>query len=289
VKNLVIGLIYLFCFSLTTPAEACYGVRAMAMGGAFIAVADDVNTVYWNPAGLSDIKEMQIGWQRAVNSRDTMNYIDVYEIVVPLKKGWSGVGFTYVNDRDTSSFGDSGEARDYKSNWTVLSYGTKLNKNFAVGINLRWAQDAAWGGVDGLPDPTAPVFSGHLGIDLSFLGKSGKFSYGMLIQDANTPPTMGGGNMIRNVRPGIAYRPDDRTVLAMDAYNAIPDADDHTEWSFGAERRIGSHLRVRVGNYHKTWTYGFGVKVSKNLEFNVAHLAGPDLGYTTLIGLQGSF
>ena len=288
-KALVAGLLCAISLVLVTPAEACYGVRAMAMGGAFIAVADDVNTVYWNPAGLSDIKEMQIGWQRAVNNRDTMNYIDVYEIVVPLKKGWSGVGFTYVNDRDTSSFGDEGEARDYKSNWTVLSYGTKLNKNFAVGINVRWAQDAAWGGIVGLPDPTAPVFSGHLGIDLSFLGKSGKFSYGMLIQDANTPPTMGGGNMIRNVRPGIAYRPDDRTVLAMDAYNAVPDAGDHTEWSFGAERRIGSHLRVRVGNYHKTWTYGLGVKVSKNLEFNVAHLAGPDLGYTTLIGLQGSF
>lgn len=288
-RKLVIGSICLLCLAVTPPAQACYGVRAMAMGGAFIAVADDVNTVYWNPAGLSDVREMQIGWQRAVNSRDTMNYIDVYEIVVPLKKGWSGVGFTYVNDRDTSSFGDEGEARDYKSNWTVLSYGTKLNKNFAVGINVRWAQDAAWGGIVGLPDPNVPVFSGHLGIDLSFLGKSGKFSYGMLIQDANMPPTMGGGNMIRNVRPGIAYRPDDRTVLAMDAYNAVPDAGDHTEWSFGAERRIGSHLRVRVGNYHKTWTYGLGVKVNKNLEFNVAHLAGPDLGYTTLIGLQGSF
>lgn len=122
------------------------------------------------------------------------------------------------------------------NNWMVLSYGTKLNKNFAVGINLRW------------------------------------------VQDANTPPTLGCGNMIRNVRPGIAYRPDDRTVLAMDAYNAVPDAGDHTEWSVGAECCIGSHLRVRIGNYHKTWTYGLGVKVNKNMELNVAHLAGPDWG-----------
>lgn len=288
-KSLVVKLICLCLWVSPVSVEACYGVRSMAMGGAFIAVADDVNTVYWNPAGLSDIKEMQIGWQRAVNNRAVLNYIDVYEIVIPLKKGWSGLGFTYVNDRDAPSFGDEGEARDYKSNWTVLSYGTKLNKNFAVGVNVRWAQDAAWGGIVGLPDPTAPMFSGHLGIDLSFLGKSGKFSYGMLIQDANTPPTMGGGNMVRNVRPGIAYRPDGRTILAMDAYNAVPDAGDNTEWSFGIERRIGSHLRVRVGNYHKTWTYGVGVRVSKNLELNVARLAGPDLGYTTLIGLQGNF
>ena len=82
-------------------AEACYGVRSMGMGGAFIAVADDVNTVYWNPAGLSDVREPQIGWQRAVKSRDVMNYIDIYEFVTPLKKGWSGLGLSYVNDRET--------------------------------------------------------------------------------------------------------------------------------------------------------------------------------------------
>ncbi|HWR31105.1 MAG TPA: hypothetical protein VN631_14860 [Negativicutes bacterium] len=274
-KKGFVGLLCALFLANTVPAEACYGVRAMGMGGAFIAVADDVNTVYWNPAGLSDIKEPQYGWQRAVKSRDSMNYIDVYEVVVPLKKGWSGLGISYVNDRETDYYNG---ALDYKNAWTVLSYGTKINKNFAVGVNLRWVAEEVRGGYSTPSGPTAPDQAGNLGIDISFLGKSGKFSYGMLIQDANRPSTVGGGQMVRNTRPGIAYRPDARTVLAIDAYNLVPGEGDTTEWSYGVERRIGSHVRIRTGFYHKTWTYGLGVKVTKNLEINVAQLAGEDLG-----------
>ena len=29
------------------------GVRALGMGGAFVAVADDVSAIWWNPAGLA--------------------------------------------------------------------------------------------------------------------------------------------------------------------------------------------------------------------------------------------
>ena len=31
------------------------GVRALGMGGAFVAVADDATANYWNPAGLADV------------------------------------------------------------------------------------------------------------------------------------------------------------------------------------------------------------------------------------------
>lgn len=36
------------------------GARALAMGGAFTAVADDPSAVYWNPAGLSGIGSRQV-------------------------------------------------------------------------------------------------------------------------------------------------------------------------------------------------------------------------------------
>jgi long-chain fatty acid transport protein len=37
------------------------GARATAMGGAFIAVADDWTAIYWNPAGLSQLKGSGVG------------------------------------------------------------------------------------------------------------------------------------------------------------------------------------------------------------------------------------
>ena len=36
------------------------GARAMSMGGAFTAVADDASAVFWNPAGLSQLTDNQI-------------------------------------------------------------------------------------------------------------------------------------------------------------------------------------------------------------------------------------
>ena len=32
-----------------------FGVRALGMGGAFVAVADDATATYWNPAGLTRV------------------------------------------------------------------------------------------------------------------------------------------------------------------------------------------------------------------------------------------
>ena len=36
------------------------GPRALAMGGAFSAVADDASAIFWNPAGLSQIGSQEV-------------------------------------------------------------------------------------------------------------------------------------------------------------------------------------------------------------------------------------
>jgi len=36
------------------------GARAMGLGGAFVSIADDPSAVYWNPAGLTDINQLQL-------------------------------------------------------------------------------------------------------------------------------------------------------------------------------------------------------------------------------------
>jgi opacity protein-like surface antigen len=43
-----------------TENEEGFGTRALAMGGAYTALADDYSGIYWNPAGLGSIKETSI-------------------------------------------------------------------------------------------------------------------------------------------------------------------------------------------------------------------------------------
>ncbi len=37
------------------------GARPAALGGAFVGLADDANALFWNPAGLADIRDRQVG------------------------------------------------------------------------------------------------------------------------------------------------------------------------------------------------------------------------------------
>jgi hypothetical protein len=44
----------------STSTNLGVGARAEAMGGAFVAVADDASALYWNPAGLGQISESRL-------------------------------------------------------------------------------------------------------------------------------------------------------------------------------------------------------------------------------------
>ncbi len=62
-------LILLFCFSASgfsqtnipmLGIEYGVGVRALGMGGAFTGIADDYSASYWNPAGLGQMRRMEL-------------------------------------------------------------------------------------------------------------------------------------------------------------------------------------------------------------------------------------
>lgn len=50
------------------------GARALGMGGAFCAVAADVSTIYWNPAGISGMEKREILAMHSERFGDLVNY-----------------------------------------------------------------------------------------------------------------------------------------------------------------------------------------------------------------------
>jgi len=272
--------------SITAPtAFACYGVRAMGMGGAFIAVADDVQSVYWNPAGLANVKERQFGWQKVTNNRESINYIDVFEFAMPLENGKSGIGLHYTNNREAAAYGaDSNNyGINYKSSWWTLSYGEKINDKFAVGVNIRQEKESVDGiveaGITTLGKSNNTTYATDFGV---LYKESDKLSYGLLIQDSS------GRGKEANWRPAVAYRPDNKTIVAFDVYNATEGFNSKREYSIGIEHKFSDKVAIRMGNYHGSMTYGAGIAIDKDVEINVAHLA-KDLGGTNLIGVQTKF
>lgn len=64
-KSILIGIMFLVLLSSLSWANGLnlnsLGSRAQALGGAFVALADDFSAIYWNPAGMGFFKTMKVG------------------------------------------------------------------------------------------------------------------------------------------------------------------------------------------------------------------------------------
>jgi hypothetical protein len=73
-KAIIIGVLCNFLLMVSIPAQGCVGSRPLGMGGAFISLADSVEAVYWNPAGLTQIDGEYIHFTLTINNKDQMGY-----------------------------------------------------------------------------------------------------------------------------------------------------------------------------------------------------------------------
>lgn len=233
------------------------------MGGAFIGVADDVNAVYWNPAGLVQIEDIQLTYTPTLYDRDTINYDDFVSAVSPLRfsgQDWGSLGISFIN----SGYKETGG--QIIDRWTWLSYAKKLPLNLSLGVNLRH-QNYKWRVNRGYyivgTSIIGPVEDSDsaLGVDVAFFWKWQKFSLGVLWQDLNEPEYSLFGDRIRlqsinNLRPGMAYRPDHKTTLSAELYDVTSQsATENYDLRMGIERWFdlplkGSELAVRAGGYN---------------------------------------
>lgn len=300
--------------------EACLGARPLSMGGAFIAVADDIHSCYWNPAGMGNLQKGEITWMKTLNNNALINYQDWTAFGV--RMGNAGIGISkvkainhYLSIYDKTN-GDYKYTYYSNDDWTTVSFGgwgAGMFDNTAMGVNIRKYSHALekrddfnlW--KDGKDTRDGMGYEAEAtGYDLGFLHKliGDKVTLGLLIQDINEPryefnkdiwvcelghafeqypgaecpicrKNDNRGVKIekrhlyrqhpRNIRPGIAWKPDEKTIVAMDVYYFnVKDvyAQEHqSEVRIGAERYLTDNLCVRAGFYGKAFhTLGVGLK-----------------------------
>lgn len=145
----VLGLMALACpgfsavnsvGSLANPLEnAGVSARALSMGWAFVGVADDSSALFWNPAGLGDLKNMEL----ALHHNSWLAGIIQEAAVVALPMGnlgGIGISYNYINYGTLSGY-DS--AANQISDYTPIHYGFNLGwgktflKDFSAGVALK--------------------------------------------------------------------------------------------------------------------------------------------------------
>ncbi len=200
-KRLVFVLLALiFCVSVNSQTSSysneflAIGVDAAAFGksNSVVASTKNVNATYWNPAGLTNIKNKQIALLHSSYFGNIANY-DFAAFAQPLDTqsalGISVVRFGVDDILDTrtllNSQGDRSNPRPFRDlprfstadyAFTV-SYARKLSeKNFSYGVNAKVVRRiigdfaSAWG----------------FGLDAGIQGKIKKYTYGVMVRDITT-------------------------------------------------------------------------------------------------------
>ena len=256
----------------------CVGARPLAMGGAFVGLADDANATYWNPAGLARFDSPKVTAMYTATNRDEINYLGYLAYGGRLTRGGAGYGFSYISSQTMP-----GKYGVDDQSWFWMSGAFRASKDTTVGVNVRFVNDS----ISGLSTQTA--------LDLSFLRVvDEKWSFGLLIQDINEPRIEDDGHAIathgRNIRPGIAYRYDRNTIVTADIYDLL----DHSgvqALRVGVERILPSGVAVRTGYYGTGGsgglTFGVGSRFGR-MSVDAALMTG-DLDNTLLVSASSKY
>ena len=247
------------------------GARALGMGGAFTAVADDGSAPYWNPAGLSQIDE---------NTFTTM--------YSPLPQGASTgyAGYIYpmgprgaVSLSDTLYYVGGIETRD--QNNMVTNTSQNITNNAAeLAYGGRWRSLSLGTGVRMITENDVGYSGGGYGADVGALYHfSQMLTLGLVVQNFNQPSVTlieNPDEYKMNTRAGAAVRLlQNRVLIAMDGDKV---SGEDLLMSGGVELTPFPNVSFRLGlNGQNEYTYGIGLRVDSitlDFAYNTTDLGG---------------
>lgn len=124
------------------------GPRALAQGGAFVAAADDISALYWNPAGLASIEGNEVfvshsEWLADINFDYFGIGLDLGEI------GTLGFSLTMLSVpemlvRTEDRQDGTGETFDAADIAVGITYSRNVTDRFSVGATLKYISQRIW-------------------------------------------------------------------------------------------------------------------------------------------------
>jgi len=256
------------------------------MGEAYVALADDISGIYWNPAGLVQLGQEEAGLTYNKWFEDIGYYFFGY--AHPLNDSVFAVSVYYLGGEDIEG---SDEGSNPTGDFSVydlafaLSYGRKLTDRLSTGLNLKFISEK-------LEDEVSNVFA----FDLGGLYKTGirNLDLGFNIQNIGTRIKFirQSESLPLNYRFGMAYRlfSSYPVTLTLDL-NKLKSKDIY--FGLGAESWIGEYLALRIGRkFDPTiddgFRFGFGLRV-ENLRLDYAYTPHKILGDTHQFSVGFSF
>ncbi|MFA5162124.1 MAG: hypothetical protein WC421_07745 [Elusimicrobiales bacterium] len=269
------------------------GARPLGMGGAYVGLAEDVSSIYWNPAGLSQLNRYEVQMMRSILYENTNFDSAGFAGKVPLFSDlFFGIGAMQIASSDFTR-------RDSNNN----PIGTFSNTNRAAIVSL--AKPIAWGLVMGLSgrfmsesvdDWSKSAYDYDLGfmfrpMDFSnskFLVSAGavfRNMYGAAMERENLTDT---APHIISVGSAVGYKlaNSGRFVVTADMDKSAAQAD---RFRAGTEFTFYDLASLRAGIDDGNMTFGGGISIGKSLQLDYAAINKEDLGSSSKFSLTMRF
>lgn len=128
--------------------EIGVGARGTSMGNAYVAVSDDVNSLYWNPAGLalmtkSEASFIQTQWLAGIDFNNVSAAFPLGGI------GTAGISITSISVgemmvRTIDQPEGTGEKFDASDFCATLGWGRRFTDRFSFGANVKYIEERIW-------------------------------------------------------------------------------------------------------------------------------------------------
>jgi len=268
------------------------GARAISMGEAFTALADDSSALYWNPAGMSMLRQKEVSFMGS-QLIEGVNY-EQMAFVAPGDSYAFGTNLSYLGYGTITGYDNTGS--DIPTG-NVSAYAYNLNGGIS-----RLITDSLSLGVSGgllhesLADVSANTFAVNAGAlyTLPTHAWDGLYRAGLAVRN------LGPGlefiserdPLPREIALGASAQGIHKLPLNLTADVGIPN-DNSTYLSLGSEYWFRDMFAVRLGyagsnNEGKGLRVGFGLKYG-SLLFDYAYAGFGDFGATNRLSLSLRF
>lgn len=280
------------------------GARATGMGETFVAVANDITALYWNPAGLMQFEENGAQFTHAEWLIDLNHEFagGVYHLGKNNAVGLSIISLNTPAMEKTTEFqpGGTGEYFKYGDLAFGLTFARKLTEQFSFGVTFRYVEETLaelkmrgfmfdigtyyW---TGLSNTRFAVTISNFGPQVKPSGSITTSTGGTLSEFQQfPPPTM--------FRIGFAYDPVDNKTSKLTTSIQLNHPNDNAEnLNLGAEYSYKNFLFLRGGYKFNVesedFSAGIGFKVpisitKTSLDYSIANFK--DLGFTHRLSIN---
>lgn len=269
---------------VSAQAFEAVGARALGMGGAFVAVADDASATYWNPAGLAAGPLVSLVVESG-GSGFSDQPVRTGPTVPPGSSAWlrdrgtlvafgfPALGVSFYRLSNVSArvitagpvpppIGTGAELAALRTSHVGATVLQTIVDGLHVGATLKYVRGSA-GARDDAPAPVDPLDEaaslpdqgGHaFDVDAGVMADLRTLRIGLTARNLLEPQfdSLRGGRLElpRQVRAGVAVLPSDRLTLSLDAdLTASPDpSGDRRSLAAGVEQRLWDRrLGLRAG------------------------------------------